>query len=333
VLFFLALLGIPCAYLVVLVALIARRKPLGVGLSLLFFAASIATGVWAITQSRSSTAGIGFIGIPLLGALGGFLGLAFGRWRASAQRSQRAGAWLALIGALLLVSFNIAQGAQTRTKNRVNDDRQAAHSAEIARDRELITAALKQNPERQRAYLDSSIRTHMNDRAFLLAALPNDSISPAILDTLASSSDLGIALEAVRNPATTGETLTRVYKTKSYPDYFFQALAAHHHTPPEVLRDLYRRPRTITGLDIWFAANPATPREILDEIARTTSEKPVAAAMLENPALDCGLLSQLAANLMKRQNKDADNPEVARVTELVPTLCDKRSGAEPPTSH
>jgi hypothetical protein len=319
--FLLGLFGVPIAYLVVLILLLIRKQPSGLGLSLFFFAVAVMTGVWAIAQSRSSTAGIGLIGIPLLGALAGFLGLAFGRYRVSAEPGRRIGAWLALTGALVLVSFNIAQGAQTRSKNRVRDDQQAAHSAEIASDREMIAAVLKQNPGRERAWLDSSIRTRMNDRAFLLAALPNDSISPEILDTLANSADMGIALEAVRNPSTRAETLDRVYRTKSYPDYFFQALAAHHHTPPIVLRELYLRPRTIMGLDIWFAGNPATPREILDEIARTSSDRNVIAALLENPALDCSVLTQLAVNLMKGQNRDADNPNVARLNELLPTVC------------
>jgi hypothetical protein len=319
--FLLGLLGVPIAYLVVLILLLIRKQPSGLGLSLFFFAVAVMTGVWAIAQSRSSTAGIGLIGIPLLGALAGFLGLAFGRYRVSAEPGRRIGAWLALTGALVLVSFNIAQGAQTRSKNRVRDDRQAAHSAEIASDREMIAAALKQNPGRERAWLDSSIRARMNDRAFLLAALPNDSISPEILDSLANSADMGVALEAVRNPSTRAETLDRVYRTKSYPDYFFQALAAHHHTPPIVLRGLYLRPRTIMGLEIWFAGNPATPREILDEIARTSSDRSVIAALLENPSLDCSVLTQLAVNLMKDQNRDADNPNVARLNELLPTVC------------
>jgi hypothetical protein len=223
--------------------------------------------------------------------------------------------------ALLLVGYNISAGVQTRGKNSVNDQRQAEHSAAIARDREMIAAALKQNPGRQRTYLDSSIRANMNDRAFILAALPNDSISPEILDTLASSPDLGIALEAVRNPITTSETLARVYRTRSFPDYFFQALAAHRHTPPEILRDLYSRPRTIGGLDIWFAGNPGTPREILQDISRKSNDRQVIAALLENPSIDCPLLTDLAVNLMKRQNRDADNPNVARVSELVPSVC------------
>jgi hypothetical protein len=324
VLFLLALLGVPVAYFVVIVTMAFRGNPRGIGLSLFFFAASVATGVWAIMQSRSSTAGLGFLGIPLLGGLAGFLGLAFGRYRTSGEPLRKIGAWVGLAGALLLVSFNIAQGAQTRSKYRVYDVKQAEFSAEVARDRENIAAALKENPGGERAYLDSSIRARINDRAFLLAALPNDSISPEVLDTLANSNDLGIALEAVRNPNTTGETLTRVYRTKSYPDYFFQALAAHRHTPPEILRDLYHRPRTITGLDIWFAGNPLTPRDILNEISRTTSDRNVINALLANPALDCGLLTNLASTLMKKQNRDADNPEVARVTELVPVLCERK---------
>jgi len=323
--FFLALLGLPIAYLVVLVMLLIRKEPRGVWLSLSFAAAAAMTDIWAIDQSRSSTAGIAILGLPLLGALGGFLGLAFGRYRTSTDIPRRIGAWLGLAGALLLVAFNIAQGKQEISKNKGRDETQAAFRAEISRDRDSIATALQQNPGHERAWLDSSIRTRMTDRAFLLAALPNDSVSPEILDTLANSPDLNIALEAVRNPNTRPETLEHVYRTKSYPDYFFQALAAHHHTPPNVLLELYHRPQTITGLDIWFAGNPSTPHEILDEISRTATDRSVIGALLENPSLDCGMLTHVAVTLMKRQNRDADNPSVARLSELTPTVCPNKT--------
>jgi hypothetical protein len=323
--FFLGLLGVPIAYLVVLAILLVKREPRGILLSLLFGAAVVVTGIWSIDQSRSSTAGIGFLVIPMFGALGGFLGLAFGRYRTSTDLSWRIGAWLGLACALVLISFNIYGGRQEISKNKGRDKTQEAFRAEISRDRDSITAALKANPGHARAWLDSSIRTRMTDRAFLLAAIPNDSVSPEILDTLANSSDFGIALEAVRNPNTRPETLERVYRTKSYPDYFFQALAAHRHTPPKVLLELYRRPQTITGLDIWFAGNPSTPKEILEQISRTATDRSVIAALLENPSLDCRMLSQLAVTTMRRQNHDADNPNVARVSELVPKLCPSKT--------
>ena len=239
--FSLLILGVPIAYLVVVLVLLIRKEPRGLELSLLFAVISVMTGIWAINQSRSSTAGIAFLGLPLMGALGGFLGLTFGRFRLSAEPSHRFGAWVGLAGALSLVAFNIASGAQERSK---------------------------------------------------LAALPNDSMSSEILDTLANSPDLSIALEAVRNPNAGAETLERVF--------------------------------TIMRLDIWFAGNPATPREILDEISRASSDKSVIGALLENPSLDCGLLTQVGVNLMKRQKRDGDDPNVMRVSELVPKLCPKK---------
>jgi hypothetical protein len=319
--FMLALVGVPLAYLAVLVALLARRDPRGILISVIFGAATIASAVWAIKQSRSSTAAIGYLGIPFIGALGAFLGLAFGRWRSSTDAARKIGAWAGLAAALLIVAFNVAEGSKTRAKNAVRDDKQAEFSAEVARDRELIDAALKQNPGREREYLDSSIKARMTDRAFLLAALPHDSISPQVLDTVASSTDIGITLEAIRNPNASAETLTRIYRTHTYPDYFFQALASHRHTPPEILRNLHRNPGVISGIDMWLAGNPATPKDVLDEIARTATDPHVIAQLLENPSLDCGLLTQVGVRLTKAPPRDPPDPNVMRATERLPDVC------------
>ena len=200
--FLLGLIVVPIAYLVIIVTLLAKRTPRGVGVSLLFAALAAGSAYWAITQSRSSTAAIGMIGLPFIGALGGFLGLAFGRWRSSPEHTHSLAAFFGLAGTVLLVAFNVREGTKTVAKNELRDEQQTAHSEEIARDRALIAAGLGQNENRQRAYLDSSIRSRMKDRAFLIAALENDSISPNILDSLATSDDLGIALQAVRNPGT-----------------------------------------------------------------------------------------------------------------------------------
>src|SRR3982074_236928 len=119
---FLLGVGVPIAYLVVLITLLVRRHAKLVGLSVMFFGASVAAAIWAIDQSRSSTAGIAFLALPMLGAFGGFLGLAFGRYRSSTEPSQRIGAWAALAAALLLVVYIVTDGLKTKTKNRVSDD-------------------------------------------------------------------------------------------------------------------------------------------------------------------------------------------------------------------
>ena len=198
------------------------------------------------------------------------------------------------------------------------DEQQDPQTAAIARERQTIAAALRENPGREREWLDSSIRARRNDRAFLLAALPNDAISPSLLDTLANSLDLSVALEAIRNPSTETATLETVYRRNFRPAFLMEALAAHRRTPPYIFRELYDPQRDSASLDVWFAGNPATPREILAQIARKSTNTFVIAALLENPKLDCWLQGQLARNLMKEQNRDADNPNVQRLAELVP---------------
>jgi hypothetical protein len=163
------------------------------------------------------------------------------------------------------------------------------------------------------------IEERMSDRAFLIPALESGFVSVDNLDRLASSSDLGIALQAVRNPNCPAATLTRIYRTHTYPDYFFQALAGHPNTPPEILRELYRRPRTITGLDLWFARNQATPADIMQELA-TSRDVNVIQGLLRNPRLDCALLGPIEESLRSSARRD-DSYSVARLAELRATRC------------
>jgi hypothetical protein len=225
---------------------------------------------------------------------------------------------LGLVFGLVLAGAAAVVAAGSRALWRDTGEPQSPETAAVARNRQLIKAALRENPGREREWLDSSIRARSNDRAFLLAALTNDSISPEILDILAKSRDLSVALEAIRNPNTETATLENVYRRNFRPAFLIEALAAHRRTPPYIFRELYQPERDSASLDIWFAGNPSTPREILAQIARKSTSPFVIAALLENPKLDCWLQGQLARNLMKEQNRDADNPNVQRLAELIP---------------
>jgi hypothetical protein len=321
VMFFLALVVLPIAFVLIVGRVAIGRDWRAIIWSLLFAAAAAISAIWSIKQSRSSTAGIGYLGVPFLAAIGGLLGLAFGRWRTAPDVPRKVGASLAFIAAIAVVGMGVHEGRITRARNATRDDAQAILSATIARNRDAIDDALKRNPGREREYLDSAIRAHINDRAFLLAALPHDSISATLLDTLASSTDLGITLEAVRNPNTSAETLSRIYKTHTYPDYFFQALAAHHHTPPEILRSLHHNPGVMSNLDIWLAANPSTPKDVLEDIGKTATDQRVIGQLLENSALDCGVLTQVGVRLTKAPQRDPPDPNVMRATERLPDVC------------
>ena len=100
-----------------------------------------------------------------------------------------------------------------------------------------------------------------------------------------------------------------------------------------MLRTIYERPRNITGLDLWFAGNPATPLDVLERIARTRGggDPNVVRALLGNPSLDCALLDQLAPTVEKVGSAGgqpppspaaADDEDLSsRIGELRPSLC------------
>ena len=147
---------------------------------------------------------------------------------------------------------------------------------------------------------------------------PTDTQNP--WDWMADSKDYGIALTAVRNSNCRPETLVRIYRTHSYPDYFFQALAMNVSTPPDLLRDLYRRPRTIQGLNIWFSQNPATPRDVLHDIATRTTDINVIHGFFKNPQVDCGLIPVLERALASSSSPD-ESYSRGRLAELRTTHC------------
>ena len=320
----LALLVLPLAFLVLLVVLTRRNCGRVAAWGAFFFVVAVAAGWWSITRSRSSTAGIGVIYLPVLGVVAGLLGLGAQRWRTAPDALSRLAGWLCLVGALAVVGSQLLEGSRSIRRNAAADAQYAAQESAVVRERAAIATTLAASKGRETETLDAQIRARTKDRAFLLAALESPAVSPGLLDSLSRSADLGIALMAVRNPSAAPETLERVYNEHTYRDYFVQALAANPRTPPAVLRSIYERPRNITGLDVWFAANPATPADVLERIARTSADLNVLSALLGNPRLDCALLDQTAQTVEKvgsagQSSLAAD--VTSRIAELRPTLC------------
>ena len=50
--FFLAVFGVPIAWLALLISLLARKSPRGIVVSVVFFVLAAGSAFWAITQSR-----------------------------------------------------------------------------------------------------------------------------------------------------------------------------------------------------------------------------------------------------------------------------------------
>ncbi|MEI7431324.1 MAG: hypothetical protein WCL27_12790 [Betaproteobacteria bacterium] len=311
---------IPLALITGLIYLLIKKRYRGLWIALIMCLATLLVGVWAIFQSRSSTAGIGLLFLPFYGLFAGVMGWLSSNLRATNHKSLHLLGWCfftAALGAPVLLGY---QGISTTSLNASRDAKQAQNLAEIARNKVLIGEVLGQHKGHESETIEAMIREHPDDRNFLLPALENPFVSAATLDRLAQSNDLGIALSAIRHPNCRSETLARIYRNHAYPDYFFQALAAHPNTPKEILGELYRRPVTIMGLDRSFARNPSTPKEILADIVKSTREIFVVQQFLQNPKLECSMISPLEEAL-KRSERPDDSFSASRIRELKSGQC------------
>jgi len=313
--------------LVLLGAWLAYRKRYrGLALAVCMCLLTLLVGVWAIFQSRSSTAAIGILFLPFYGVFSGAMAWLYRQLVSAERRWLRGLGWLSLIVSLAVPVALAYSGWQSISLNRSRDAQHQANLAQIDGYRKQLKAALAENPGLELAVVEALISANLSNRNFLLPLLETPYVVPATLDRLAANDDLGIALSAVRNPACPSETLARIYREHRYPDYFFQALAAHANTPTDVLVDLYRRPATIMGLDRSFAKNPATPREILLDIATRTNESFVVQQLLQNPKFDCTLLTPIEAAL-RRSERPTDSFSEGRLRELRGGVCAAPAGS------
>jgi len=287
-------------YFGILLRLALRKEHRGFAPSLAIATATMVAGAWGIMQSRGSTAGIGFIFLPMWAAGAGGTAL----W--AARLGQQPGPHTRLISAAILAASlvpaasSVVVGVREGTKNTASDAAQAerdrrTQEARAWLDRELGTAGSATTDT-----LDRLIRARRTDREFLIAALDRDGVSAALLDTLAGSPDMGIALHAVRNRGASSGTLERVYRTGRPAGYFHDALAGHPNTPTDVLRAI----RSGASHDIWLAENPALPSDLLQQIARTSMDVHVLRVLLRRRSLDCALLTDVASGALMSRSPD-----------------------------
>ena len=307
----LTILALPIAYVAWLVVLLTRRRRTDAGVSVLVAVATIAIGAWEIQQSRASTAAIGFIFLPALAAVAGSLALLYTESRRAESRALRSFGLVALLACAAPAAVALRGGRLTIAKNTARDADQARRDIAYARYREQLDTLQVASGDRYADTLAALLRLHRDDREFVLAGLERPQLPTALLDTFARSPDLGIALQAIRNPNTPSAVLARIYRTHQHRTYFFQALAAHTNTPPAILREIHAlRPAPITGLDLWFAGNPSTPVDVLLDVARTSESIDAARTLLRHPSLDCRMIEGVARGpALRAHPADADATE------------------------
>jgi hypothetical protein len=290
--------ALPLLCVVALVVLLVRGSRRGLAIGVIMCCVTLAAGYWAIVQSRSSTAGLGFLLLPSAGALSGALATLSARLRVDPRPAIRVVAWGLLLASAGVVAAYGVGGTRERVKNRDRDRQQEEARRLIDGHRLAIAQLVRNNEGHESAVLDAEIERHRDDRTFLIAALETSFVSEDRLDALSANGDLGLVLMIARNPRTRPDTLERIYRTSPYPFYFFQALAEHENTPVAILRRLADRPAPIDAgmIERALAGNPSVPPDILDRVAGSGDVYTVR-NLLGNPALDCALLRKAVARL------------------------------------
>lgn len=319
--FVLAFLALPVVYLLAIAKEIAKGSVPAVALSLLVAAAVAITGVWAIRHSRSDWASIGYALVVGEAALAGLLVLAFSRSRNAPVLRQRVLAWIALPVSMLFVLYNVFEGTQNIQENIAADEFDEAIGGQFDREGKFIDAELAKRGGHGRSWLDSTIRTRMDDSTFLAAALTHDFIDPELLDTLARSPFQEVALRAILNPATRSESLAKSYRANPASDARVATLAYNSRTPPDVLRSIYRRPHNGEAIQNGLAGNPSAPPDVLGGLAESATHPETIHFLLTNPALNCDLLTKIESYLAGNGKALAVDYNLARMTEVRPMVC------------
>jgi hypothetical protein len=306
---------LPVSYLIALIWRTVRGKWRDATLSVAMVGATLAGGVWALSWTRSSPGWAELFLLPSVAGAAGLLVLAYGGSRGSRRWAIRLLGQLALAPALAL---SVAMIFTTWRADRRRDTREAEAMAQwgtVLAERERIATM-------PRDTVEELILERWHDRNFVLTAMKRPDLSPALLDTLATEeSDLDILVTAIQHANTRSETLARVYQTSPHRQFVFHLLAAHRNTPPQILRELYAlKPPPVSTMDEAFAGNPATPPDILDEIARTTTRVQAAMNLLENPSIGCQVASHVATGPAATSGYGSDRVR-ERAAKVKSTLC------------
>lgn len=230
---------------------------------LMFFAA-LGLGSWAILQSRSSTAGIGFLFLPFLSIVPALGGLIIG----IGQKKRSNG--LTLGGAVIVLlscSFYIKTGLDSRA---LNDQRDAQYKAQLERQRQIALELKKlfsDNVGKEDSALFQYYEAHKPERAVALELLKTPFVSNELLEILAQSKDLGVVLSVVRNPNVTGKMLENIYDRAQYKDYYHADLARNPKSSTKLLVQVAKGHNT--SLPQALMANPNCSCEVLVALSET----------------------------------------------------------------
>lgn len=294
--------------------------------ALIAFGIFILFGGYSILQSRSSTAGIGFLFLPIVSLLPGAIGFALGKFHTDYRLKKQNGIPVVLqkvvmivLSVLIIVPFawQANQLEETITKNNASDKENTRQREAIKSYTQSLKQLLSENPGREAQILEDKA-SQSDDRTKLIPIAQNKYASPVLLNKLSQSEDYGVVLSVVRNRNTEPETLEWIYNNHSYPAYFYNGLAANPITPLYIVREIYNMRQQNTGIVLSLARNPSLPDEILVQLINEPN-KHLLRRLLDRTHIRCAHLDLIWESINKI--KDSDISRVVKKLENKRETC------------
>lgn len=267
---------------------------------LLAYLISLVLGVFAILESRGSTSGIGFLFLPMIAMVPGVLGFALGvaqHGLISFRKTGRQATWprigmaAALVGLFGVLTVQLYGWYDTQQLNQSRDQEAKRQREAIQDNKRTLANRLAASPGSEAQIIERMV-DETADRTWLIPLASNPHTSAQTLARLSQSTDFGVALSALRHAKVPTEAIVRVYRSHSYPDYFFSTMAGNANTPAWLLAELYQKRAQNYGIAPGLAGNPSTPSDILDVLLVGADQRTLK-RLAENPSITCAQLEQV----------------------------------------
>ncbi|MBL8173115.1 MAG: hypothetical protein JNK48_00510 [Bryobacterales bacterium] len=241
--------------------------------------------LWAIFHSKSSTAAIGILFVPLLMGLAAPVGALLGAMAHQAAH-RGTGIWgvasiagLAVATATVCVAVvHILEFRQMEAESRPEALVQAARDNLAQRDY-FVLAAIAENPKAPQSLL------------LEIALYPDAGLHEKRGGWINSYDDdqLAVMRKVIRNRNAPVAALLKLSESKN--EYVLGDIAQEQRTPVEILRRLWSQPHSYL-VDWGLAVNPSTPVEILESMP-FEKDKSIAQLLARNTSAPAAVLERL----------------------------------------
>jgi hypothetical protein len=289
--------------LLLLIFIFFRRKILLRNMSIFALSAfviAVVLGSIQILSTRSSTAAIGFIFLPVIAlvpaVLSGLIPL-FLHYKKKTAHSFNNTTVISLL-VLLLISFYGWQGWSTyqiRDKNKQRDIESSRQRDAIKNNKLELASLLVEHPGNEEKIIADKVK-NTDDRTWLIPLAGSQYANTETLNTLAHSKDFGVVTTALRHNNIAPEIIVWVFKNHTYPSYFFTTMSRNKNTPDWLLEYLYEQKHTNYGIAPALAINPSSPTTLINKLVIKPDRRTLE-SLIKNPLVTCPQLRNLNGQL------------------------------------